>query len=112
MDLTWKDFFATGLALGVGLFAYLMVQGYQFPFITGYRGATLVLLGLGIMMCGLSPAASYSNPWIITVSILGGLTLFLIIASLIMGTKTLFLATAGAILTMWAVATFRHLIGA
>jgi hypothetical protein len=114
MALTWRDLVATTLAVIIAGFSYLTATGYHFPLISGYRWAIGVLLVLGIGMCALSPtsSANYSSPWIMTVSILGGITAILIIAGLIMGTKTMFLAVAGTILAIWAIATLRHLIGA
>jgi hypothetical protein len=114
MTLTWKDSITTALAAMVAGFTYLQISGYHFPFISGYRWAIGVLLVLGIGMCafGSTASANYSSPYVMTASILGGLSLILIVAGLIMGTKTMFLAVAGIILLLWAVATFRHLLGA
>ncbi len=112
MVLTWKDLVTTILAILVAAFTYLMVKGYEFPIITGYRSAILVLLGLGIGMCALSSVGpGVGGPWIILASALGVLSLVLIVAGLIMGTKLMFLAVAGTILALWLIATTRHLIG-
>jgi hypothetical protein len=110
MALTWKDMATTILAGLVATFSYFYIIGYNFPIITGYRGAILVLLGLGIGMCALSSAGA-GGPWIGAASILGVLSLILIVAGLIMGTKIIFLATAGVILLLWAIATLRHIVG-
>lgn len=110
MALTWKDLATTILAILVAGFSYLMVTGYRLPLISGYRWATLVLLILGIAMCAMS-SANQGGPWIIAASVLGVITLLLIVASFIMGTKTIFIALSGTILLLWAIATLRHLIG-
>ncbi len=112
MALTWKDLTTTLLAALVAAFSYLQLTGYQFPLISGYRWAIVVLLILGIGMCALSSATpGASGPFIVIASVLGVLSLILIIAGLIMGTKTMFLAVAGVILVLWAIATLRHIIG-
>lgn len=113
MALTVKDLLTTILALVVTGFAYLTISGYQLPLISGYRWATGVLLVLGIIMCSLgSPSGmTFENPWMIATTILGIISLIIIIAGLIMGIKTVFLAVAGTILILWALSTIRHLIG-
>lgn len=112
MALTWKDLTTTALVALTGLFSYLMVTGYKFPLISGYRWATLVLLVLGIGMCALSSATPGAGGTYTTIaSGLGIVAFILIIAGFIFGTKTIFLATTGVIILLWAIATFRHLIG-
>lgn len=121
MVLNWKDLTTSALALLVAGFSYLMVTGYKpslpayavkFPMVSGYRWATLVLLILGIGMCALSSATPGASG--IYMKVAGGLgitALILIIAGFIFGTKTIFLLTAGVIILLWAIATFRHLTG-
>jgi hypothetical protein len=112
MALSWKDLVTTILAAVTIGFSYLMITGYKFPLISGYRWATMVLLILGIGMCALSSATPGASGIYITVaSGLGILALILIIAGFIFATKTIFLATVTVIILLWAVATFRHLIG-
>lgn len=111
MALTWKDLVTTIMALFIASFAYLMVTGYKFPLISGYRWATLILLILGIGMCALSSAQGVGGIYITIASGLGIVALILIIAGFIFATKTIFLLTAGVIILLWALATFRHLIG-
>lgn len=110
MALTWKDFVTTALALITAGFSYLMVTGYKFPLISGYRQATLVLLILGIGMCALSsPTPVTGNLFIMLASVLGFIALILIIAGFIFGTKNIFLALTGIIILLWFIATFRHI---
>lgn len=112
MALTWKDAITTILAVLVAWFSYLMVSGYKFPLISGYRWATLVLLILGISMCAFSSAGPTSGGPFITISSALGIAAFiLIIAGFIFGTKTIFLITTGIILLLWLIATLRHLLG-
>lgn len=112
MSVSWKDLTNTALALFIAGFSYLMVTGYKFPLISGYRLATVVLLVLGIAMCALSSATpGDSGMYMKFASGLGILAFILIVVGFIFGTKIIFLATTGVIILLWAMATFRHLIG-
>lgn len=111
MALTWKDLVTTVLAILVAVFSYLFVTGYHFPLLSGYRSAVIVLSILGIGMCAMSSAAGASGPWVSFAGALGVISAILIVSTLILGTKALFLAVTGIILLLWGVATLRHIIG-
>lgn len=112
MTLTSKDLITTGLAVMVTSFSYLMLTGYKFPFFTNYRWGILVLILMGGLMCGFS--SDIPNPtsaWLISASILGVIAAVLAVFGLITGSKIAFILLTIVILVLWALATFRHLIG-
>lgn len=112
MTLSWKDLVTTFLAVITASFAYFYIQGFQFPFVTGYRVASLVIVVLGIMMCAFGSGSNASpSMWINVANVLGILTVVVAIIAMIMGTKAIFLALVGIVLSLWLVATIRHLIG-
>jgi hypothetical protein len=115
MTLTYKDFITTLLAATTTGFAYLMTTGYKFPIISGYRAGIVVLLAIGIAMCAFGSRVTegvWSGPWVVTASVLGIAALVVAIVGLVTGTKVMFLTLAGIMVTLWVVATLRHLIGA
>lgn len=111
MALTWKDLVNTGLVVLIAAFSYMMVTGYKFPLISGYRWATLVLLVLGIGMCALSSPGT-GGMLLSIAGVLGIIAFILIVAGFIFGTKIIFLTTTGVIILLWIIATARHMFGA
>lgn len=112
MSLTYKDLVTTILAAAIIGFSYLMVTGYKLPLIPGYRWGTLVLLFVGIGMCALSSATpGSSNAWTAIAATLGIISMILITAGLIFGTKEIFLALGGTIILLWLSTTLHHLVG-
>lgn len=111
MSLTWKDLITTSLAGITIWFSYLVLIGYKFPIIVGYRWATLILLILGVGMCAFSSASGASGMFITIASGLGVLALILVVLGLIFGTKFLFISLLTVIIALWIVSTLRHLIG-
>ena len=114
MSLTGKDIVTTLLAVATFGLYYAMGRGIDLPVITGVRGAVLVMGAIGIMMCAMSgytpTQTSGSNPFIVVASALGIASLFLIAYGLITGAKMALLLLTVAILALWVVSTFRHII--
>lgn len=114
MMLTWKDGVTTLLALLVaGLLYVQTTAAIQLPIIgSSYRLSIVALAIIGIAMCAFSNGGTMgANPFVTIASILGVVSLVLIIYGLITGTKIAFLALTGVILVLWVVATVNHLIG-
>ena len=111
--LTWKDGVTTLLALLiVGLLYVQTTAAIQLPIIgSSYRLSIVALAIIGIAMCAFSGGTTGTSPFITIASILGVVSLVLIIYGLITGTKIAFLALTAVILVLWVVATVNHLLG-
>ncbi len=113
MSVSWKDFATTILAMLTFAFYYAITKGIAFPFISGYRGAILVLTVIGVSMCTFSARTrDRSNPFIVIASILGTASLGLIIYGLVTGAQIAFIYLTFTILALWLVATLRHIMTA
>lgn len=113
MSLTWKDGITTLLAfLVAGLYFARTTSGMQLSLISdGYRWAIIALAVIGIGMCSFSSPATTSgtNMFIVLAGILGVSALILIIYGLVTGAKIAFTLLAMTILSLWLIATVRHL---
>lgn len=114
MSLTNKDLVTTILAATTAGLYYAQTQGIKLPLITGYRGGILALAIIGIAMCASSgsetPSIGSSNPFIVFASILGFVSLVLIVYGLVTGTKIAFTLLTICILVLWLTSTLRHLL--
>jgi EamA domain-containing membrane protein RarD len=111
VSLSWKDLVTSLLAaLTFGLY-YAMTKGIELPVITSYRIGIIFLAIIGIGMCAFSSASSGStSPFITLASILGVVSLVLIIYGLFTGTKVAFILLTITILLLWGISTLRHFI--
>jgi hypothetical protein len=114
MALTFKDFWTTILALGVGGLYWARLQNLSLPFITGNRAAILLLAVLGIGMCILGSGNGFTQgmtAWTIFASGLGILAFGFIVAGLITGTQIWVMLLAGTFLLLWGATTLKHALG-
>jgi hypothetical protein len=114
MHLSWKDLVTTLLAMAVAGVYYANSKGLNYPVISGVRGATVVLLIVGMFMCAFGSrivgGGFTATPMLTVLSILGGIAFVLAIIGLITGNKTIFAGLAGLTLILWFVSTIRHLV--
>ncbi len=112
MGLTWKDALSTVLAGGIIALLYAKVQGWT-TWLTTPRVGVLALGVLGIAMCASgSSNVQKGGPAVMLLSVLGGLTLVLILLGLITGSVLYFYALAGTMLALWVLSTVRHAVSA
>jgi hypothetical protein len=111
-SLTWRDVVTTALAAFSAAFAFAVVRGWDWPLAGGYRSGTLVVGAVGLAACAIGGSAmkdlNLSDPFISTASILGFAAFALIVAGLVVPTKTAFVALAATSFALWIVATTRH----
>ena len=112
MSLSWKDAAATFIVVTAAAITYAKVKGWQWPLVGSWRGATLVLLLLGLGACIVigSGTVPVKNSWTTAAAALGGLAFVLAILGVITGSKLAFFMHAADIFILWAVTTFRHII--
>jgi len=115
MRLTWKDAVATLLMVAVGIVTVATVQGWGWPLLGGYRPASLVVFGLGMLMCPVGGSAlrtqdDMKDPYVRFASTLGFLALVALIGAMIWGTQAWFLGLAIDIAVLWAMTTIRHAV--
>jgi hypothetical protein len=112
MRLTLRDGVTTILMGLVAAVVLAVTQSWGWPLLGSYRSGVGVLGVVGITMCSIGgsslEASSFRSPLVRLASVLGGVAAVLIVGGLIAGTETLFLALAGDIGVLWAVATLRH----
>lgn len=110
MGLSWKDAVTTLLASAVLGISYAMTKGIEMPIITNYRWGIAALGIIGIAMCAFSGGTTGGTSSLIVIAnVLGFIAFGLIVYGLISGTKIAFILLTITILTLWAIATFRHL---
>lgn len=112
MSIGWKDAIATILTAGAAVITYAKLNGFNWPLLSSYRTASVVLMVFGIGAC---IAATWSNTplkdnWTTLASTLGVFALGLGLVNLIANSQILFVALAVDIIALWAIATFHHFI--
>jgi hypothetical protein len=112
MRLTWRDGMTTFLAGLTVLIALAVTQAWSWPLLGSYRWGVGVLTIVGLAAgCGYRAATwSVRDPFIWIGSALGVVALGLIVAGLIAGTETLFVALAVDLVALWIVATTHHAV--
>ncbi|MFC4119846.1 hypothetical protein [Nonomuraea zeae] len=112
MRLTWKDALATVVA-GVNVAVYVaFTQGADVPIIDNARGATAVILLLGIAGgCALSAAPEESErkgTYVVVASTLGGIALIAGVLGLITASEMAVGVLFYSAIALWFIATVRH----
>jgi len=116
MKLTYRDAITTALAGLVVAVTLAVTQGWSWPMFGSPRTGILAVGILGVAMCSIGTRSEdmatkgefLHHPGMVFGSVLGGVTLVLLIAGLIAGTEGLLIVIAGALVLLWAVATIRH----
>lgn len=112
MTLGPKDLVAT-LAAGLASFlGYLAWTGAAYPWHLSHRWAILIILVAGLGSCmSFSPKTppAMNNPFVIFISIVGGLVFLFTIIGLVKPSATLVEVLALGVVLMWLVTTIRHL---
>jgi peptidoglycan/LPS O-acetylase OafA/YrhL len=119
MSLTWKDGLATAFVGAAAVFYLLWVGGTTVSGLTGPRALTVAIFGLGIGGCYTAKShmetvygvGSRSRPplyYVVLASVLGGVTLIAGIVALASGGDAALATLTGAMVALWALATFRH----
>ncbi|HKX73481.1 MAG TPA: hypothetical protein VJM32_05680 [Candidatus Saccharimonadales bacterium] len=112
MSTGWKDAVATVLTAGVAIVTYAKLKGFDWPLLSSYRTASVIVLALGLGAC---IAASWNGTplkdnWTVLASILGVLAFGLGMINLITNNQIIFVALAVDIVALWAITTLHHLI--
>lgn len=115
MRLTWRDGVETLLLGFVVAFGMAATRDWGWPLTGSYRSAGLVVFGAGMAMCVMSGSAQSTSAagkssFITLASALGVVALALLVAVLITGSQTWFVALVVDIAVLWAVTTFRHAV--
>ena len=112
MNLSWRDALTTILALCTGTLMWAKNHGWS-TWLTAPRLGVLTLGIIGIAMCASGSFNTQNGgPWIASLSILGGISVLLIILGLITGWAWIFYTLGAAILVLWFFSTLRHAITA
>jgi hypothetical protein len=119
MSLTWKDGLATAFVSAAAVLYLLWLGGTTVSGLTGPRALTVAIFGLGIGGCYTAKShmetvygvGSRSRPplyYVVLASVLGGVTLIAGIVALASGGDAALTTLTGAMVALWALATFRH----
>ena len=116
MRLTWRDGTATILAGIVFAVLLAVTQGWAWPLLGDYRAGVVVLAIAGVAMCTvgmqINDAAAFKQPVVILASLLGVLSLVLIVLGLVFATQALFVTLGFTLLTLWILTTLDHALPA
>lgn len=109
MKLSWRDIVVTVLAIVVGLVLVAKLQSYDWAFIGSWKGAagTLGVLG-GLMVIFDEADFLRINTWGAIEGILALVGIGLLIAGLLVASKTLFVLLAVDLLALWFTSLTRH----
>lgn len=112
MKLSWKDAVTTLLAVATAGLGYARLHGWQ-SWLTGPRWGVLTLGAIGLAMCIVgSQNVQAGGFWLMSLSVLGGLSLVLLLVGLITGHAIFFYALALDVLALWLFSTLRHVLAA
>lgn len=108
--ITWRDVVTTVLACGVWIVTYLILKGVLS--FHAYRLGIVVLTSVGISMCvvGTNTLVPTIRSVLKVETFLGFLALIMSVYGLIVGTKEAYILVSFLILTLWGIATLRHII--
>lgn len=109
--LSIRDGVTTLLAIIVWIVTYLILNGTVSSF-HSYRLGIVALGTLGISMCALGTNTSLptTRMFLQVSTFLGFLALATVVYGLIVGTKDAFILLSFIILTLWGIATVRHIL--
>lgn len=111
MAITIKDFLATILAGISAYIYYAQLNAIALPLVDSQRATILALAILGMIVCEYGIPSKYKISLPQTLLNVAGITLVLLtFISLISGKATINTYLTGVIISIWAIATFRHML--